>query len=63
MNIALVEKYWKPLAMILLAAFCYGGHTARALILRIPTGKGTDLADSTDALHRDVSERAEEQRR
>lgn len=65
--IALLEKYWKPLAIILLVAFLLwrafcAGFSQSDASWRLQWAQ-RDLADSTAALHRDTSERAEEQRR
>ena len=65
--LALLEKYWKPLAITLLVAFLLWRSFSLGVSI---TNNGwnlkwaqRDLADSTVALHRDVAERAEEQRR
>lgn len=67
MDLALIRKYWKPLAIILLVAFLLWRAYSAGLDSADAKWKGKwlqrDLADSTAALHRDVSERAEEQRR
>lgn len=63
----LLEKYWKPLAMILLVAF----FLWRVFSFGVGISDGNwrqkwlqrDIADSTATLHREVAERAEELRR
>ncbi|KHM13204.1 DUF2514 domain-containing protein [Klebsiella aerogenes] len=63
----LVQEYWKPLAIILLVAFLLW----RAFSFGVGTSDSNwrqkwlqrDIADSTATLHREVAERAEEQRR
>lgn len=63
----ILEKYWKPLAITLLVAFLLWRAYSAGFDSADSDWKGKwlqrDLADSTAALHRDVSERAEEQRR
>lgn len=64
---ALLKKYWKPLVSILLVAFLLW----RAFSFGITTSEShwrqkwlqRDISDSTAILHREVAERAEEQRR
>ena len=64
---ALLERYWKPLATILLVALLLW----RAFSFGVVTSDSAwrqkwlqrDIADSTVTLHREVIERAEEQRR
>ncbi|HCU0293739.1 TPA: DUF2514 domain-containing protein [Citrobacter sedlakii] len=67
MNIALVEKYWKPLAITLLVVFLlwrsYGAGADSKDAEWQAQWLQRDLTDSTAALHREVAERAEEQRR
>ncbi|HEJ0068207.1 TPA: DUF2514 family protein [Citrobacter koseri] len=67
MDLALIRKYWKPLAITLLVAFLLWRAYSAGFDSADANWKGKwlqrDLADSTAALHRDVSERAEEQRR
>ncbi|EHI2277607.1 DUF2514 family protein [Salmonella enterica] len=67
MVLALIRKYWKPLAITLLVAFLLWRAYSAGFDSADATWKGKwlqrDLVDSTAALHRDVSERAEEQRR
>lgn len=67
MDLALIRKYWKPLAITLLVAFLLWRTYSAGFDSADATWKGKwlqrDLADSTAALHRDVFERAEEQRR
>ncbi|PIJ48942.1 hypothetical protein BL250_16530 [Erwinia sp. OLTSP20] len=65
--LALLEKYWKPLAITLLVAFLIwrsysAGYDSADAAWKLQWAQ-RDLSDSTAALHRDVSERAEEQRR
>ncbi|HBA3651386.1 TPA: DUF2514 family protein [Escherichia coli] len=65
--IALAEKYWRPLALMLLVAFSLW----RAYNLGVDSTNRTwslkwtrrDLVDSTAALHAEVLERAKEQQR
>lgn len=67
MDLALIRKYWKPLAITLLVAFLLWRTYSAGFDSADANWKGKwlqrDLADSIAALHRDVSERAEEQRR
>ncbi|HAU5602431.1 TPA: DUF2514 family protein [Citrobacter koseri] len=67
MDLALIRKYWKPLAITLLVAFLLWRAYSAGFDSADANWKGKwlqrDLADSTAALHWDVSERAEEQRR
>lgn len=65
--LALLEKYWKPLAITLLVAFLLwrsysAGFDAADGAWKLQWTQ-RDLLDSTAALHREVTERAEEQRR
>lgn len=63
----LLKEYWKPLAIILLVAFLLW----RAFSFGVGTSDNNwgqkwlqrDISDSTAILHREVAERAEEQRR
>lgn len=71
MVLALIRKYWKPLAEILLVAFllcaaaywCYSrGYQEADSSWKLQWAQ-RDLTDATITLQRDVTERAEEQRR
>ncbi|EDV0773110.1 DUF2514 family protein [Salmonella enterica subsp. enterica] len=71
MVLALIRKYWKPLAEILLVAFllcaaaywCYSrGYQEADSSWKLQWAQ-RDLTDATIALQREVTERAEEQRR
>ena len=67
MMFALLERYWKPLATILLVAFLLW----RAFSFGVGISDGNwrqkwlqrDISDSTAILHREVAERTKEQRR
>lgn len=63
----ILEKYWKPLAIALLVAFllwrAFSAGQESADSAWNQKWLQRDLADSTATLHRQVSERAEEQRR
>ncbi|EBG6922913.1 DUF2514 family protein [Salmonella enterica subsp. enterica] len=66
-----LKKYWKPLAMIVLVAFllwrvafwCWSLGYGKADAAWKTQWLQRDLADSTATFHREVAERAEEQRR
>ncbi|HED3095554.1 TPA: DUF2514 domain-containing protein [Citrobacter freundii] len=62
-----VEKYWKPLAIILLVAFLLWRTYDAGADSKEAEWQGRwlqrDLADSTATLHQEVANRAEEQRR
>lgn len=63
----LLKKYWKPLAISLLVVFSLwrtynAGYDSADGAWKLQWAQ-RDLADSTVALHRNVAERAEEQRR
>lgn len=65
--LSLLGKYWKPLAITLLVAFLLwraydAGYESADSVWKQQWLK-RDLADSTAILHREVAERAEEQRR
>lgn len=64
---SILEKYWKPLAITLLVAFLLWRAYGAGADSKDAEWQGRwlqrDLADSTAALHREVAERAEEQRR
>ncbi|MEA1064727.1 DUF2514 domain-containing protein [Erwinia sp. HR93] len=65
--LVLLKKYWKPLAIFLLMAFLLWrsystGFNSADTAWKLRWAQ-RDLSDSTAALHRDISERAEEQRR
>lgn len=65
--LALLKKYWKPLAIFLLMVFLLwrsyeAGYGSADTAWKLQWAQ-RDLSDSTAALHRDVSERAKEQRR
>ncbi|EAS2833379.1 DUF2514 family protein [Salmonella enterica subsp. enterica serovar Hull] len=67
----ILKRWWKPLAMILLVAFllwragswCWSQGYGKADAAWKTQWLQRDLADSTATLHREVAERAEEQRR
>jgi Protein of unknown function (DUF2514). len=64
---AFLGKYWKPLAITLLVAFLLwraydAGYDSADAAWKLQWTQ-RDLLDSTAALHREVTERAEEQRR
>lgn len=64
---AFVEKYWKPLVLILLVVFLLWKTYGAGADSKDAEWRGLwlqrDLADSTATLHQEVANRAEEQRR